>query len=155
MRSGRQGTLGFLAEIFFTPLLYHPGGCIGCPEMQTSPRNYNLYVWSAVFQPKWSNIEKSYKNHQNSLKSYCFLGYFQSLFNFGWKTAAQTYKVSFSGSYCFFWHQRHSQRSNNSGDIVVFRFLFEISGLWRHLAIFFTIFKILPNFPFIGFSAKK
>ena len=79
-------TLGFLAEISFTPLLYHPGGCIGCPEMQTSSRNYNLFVWFAVFQPKWSNIEKSYTNHQNSLKSYCFLGYFQSLFNFGWKT---------------------------------------------------------------------
>ena len=29
-------TLGFLAEISFTPLFYHPGGCLGCPEKQTS-----------------------------------------------------------------------------------------------------------------------
>ena len=42
------------------------------------------------FQPKWNDIQKSYKNYQNPLKSYWFLGYFQSLFNFGWKTADQT-----------------------------------------------------------------
>ena len=85
-----QNTLGFLAKISFTPLLYHPGGCLVCPEKRTSSRNYNLFVWSAVFQPKWNDIQKSYKNYQNPWKSYCFLGYFQSLFNFGWKTAAQT-----------------------------------------------------------------
>ena len=93
-RNGKEkrgwGTLGFLAKIYFTPLLYHPGRCLGCPEKRTSLRNYNLFVWSAVFQPKWNDIQKSYKNYQNPLKSYCFLGYFQSLFNFGWKTAAQT-----------------------------------------------------------------
>ena len=32
----------------------------------------------------------TYKNYKNPLKSYCFLGYCQSLLNFGWKTAAQT-----------------------------------------------------------------
>ena len=83
-------TLGFLAEISFTPLLYHPEGCLGCPEKGTRSRNYNLFVRSAVFQPKWNDVQKTYKNHQNPVKSYCFLGYFQSLFNFGWKTAAQT-----------------------------------------------------------------
>jgi hypothetical protein len=36
--------------------------------------------------------------------------------------------------------QRHSQRSNNSGDILVFIFLFEISDLWRHLATFLPFF---------------
>ena len=59
-------TLGFLTKVSFTPLLYHPGGCLGCPEKRTSSRNYNYFVWFAVFQPKWSNIKKSYKNHQNS-----------------------------------------------------------------------------------------
>ena len=83
-------TLGFLAKLSFTPLLYHPGGCLGCPEKETRSRNYNLFVRSAVFQPKWNDVQKTYKNHQNPVKSYCFLGYFQSLFNFGWKTAAQT-----------------------------------------------------------------
>ena len=82
-------TLGFLTKIYFTLLLYHPGRCLGCPEKWKSSRNYNLFVWSAVFQPKWNDIQKSYKNHQNPLKSYCFLVYFQSLLNFGWKTAAQ------------------------------------------------------------------
>ena len=38
---------------------------------------------------------------------------------------------------------------------MVFTFLFEISDLWRHLAIFFNIFKIKPNVPFIGFCVKK
>ena len=38
---------------------------------------------------------------------------------------------------------------------MVFTFLFEISDLWRHLAIFFIISKIKPNFPFISFSIKK
>ena len=33
-------TLGFLAKISFTPLLYHPGGCLGCPEKRASSRNY-------------------------------------------------------------------------------------------------------------------
>ena len=83
-------TLGFLAEISFTPLLYHPGGCLGCPEKGTRSRNNNLFVKSAVFQSKWNDVQKTYKNHQNPVKSYCFLGYFQSWFNFGWKTAAQT-----------------------------------------------------------------
>ena len=89
-RKSYKCTLGFLANISFTPLLYHPGGCLGCPEKRTSSRNYNLFVWSAVFQPKLNDIQKGYKNYQNPLKSHCFLGYFQSLFNFGWKTVAQT-----------------------------------------------------------------
>ena len=89
------------------PLSYHPGWCLGCQEKWTSSRNYNLFVWSAVFQPKWNDIQKSYKNYQNPLKSYCFLGYFQSLFNFGWKTAAQTNYTNLSGSYCFVWHPSH------------------------------------------------
>ena len=56
-----RDTLGFLVKISFTQLLYHPGGCLGCPEKQTSSRNYNLFVWSAVFQPKCNEIEKTYK----------------------------------------------------------------------------------------------
>ena len=83
-------TLGFLAEISITPLLYHPGGCLGCSEKQKSSRNYNLLVCSAAFQPKWNDIKKIYKIYQNPVKSYCFLEHYQSLFNFDWKTVAQT-----------------------------------------------------------------
>jgi hypothetical protein len=61
-------TLGFLAKISFTPLLYQPGRCLGCPENRTSSRNYNLFGWF----PKWNDIQKSYENYQNPLKSYCF-----------------------------------------------------------------------------------
>ena len=39
-------------------LSYHPGGCLGCQEKQKSSRKYNLYVWFAVFQPKWNEIKK-------------------------------------------------------------------------------------------------
>ena len=38
---------------------------------------------------------------------------------------------------------------------MVFTFLFEISDLWRHLAIFFNIFKIKRNVPFIGFNVEN
>ena len=68
-RNGQQHTLGFLTEISFTPLLYHPGVCLGCPEKGTRSRNYNLLVWSAVFQPKWNDIQKTFKNYQNPVKS--------------------------------------------------------------------------------------
>ena len=43
-----------------------------------------------IMKTEWNDIQKIYKNHQNPVESYCFLGYFQTLFNFGWKTAAQT-----------------------------------------------------------------
>ena len=39
---GGTSTLEFLAEMSFTPLLCHSGGCLGCPEKLTSSRNYNL-----------------------------------------------------------------------------------------------------------------
>jgi hypothetical protein len=73
-----EHTMGFLAKISFTPLLYHSGECLGCPEKRTSLRNYNLFVLSAVFQPKGNGIQKTYTNYQNPVKSYCFLGYFQT-----------------------------------------------------------------------------
>ena len=88
----------FLSLHYYTTL----EGVLGCPEKPTSSRNYKLFVWAAVFQPKRNKIKKTYKNHQNPLKSYRFLRYSQSFFNFGYKTAAQTYKVNLSGSYCFF-----------------------------------------------------
>ena len=103
------------------------------------------------FSSQWNNIHKPHKNHQNPLKSYCFWGYFQSLFNFGRKTVAQTHKMDLS----VFWHPGHPQRRNNSRDTMVLTLLLEISDLWRHLAIFFIISKIKPNFPFIGFIVKK
>ena len=56
-----DSTLGFLAEISFTPLLYHPGGCLGCPEKKTRSRNYNLFVRSAVFQSNGMMFKKPTK----------------------------------------------------------------------------------------------
>ena len=84
---------GISCRNFFHSTIIQPwrsGGCLGCPEKGTRSKNYNLFVRSAVFQPKWNDVQKTYKNHQNPVKSYYFLGYFQSLFNFGWKTATQT-----------------------------------------------------------------
>ena len=49
-----------------------------------------LFVWSDVFRPKCNDIKKTYKNYQNPVKNYFFGRYYQSLFNFGLKTAAQT-----------------------------------------------------------------
>ena len=64
---------GTFAKIYFIPLLYHPV----CPEKRTSSRNYNLFVRSDVFQPKWNDIRKNIKKYQNPVKSYCFFGCFQ------------------------------------------------------------------------------
>ena len=54
-------TLGFLAEISFTPLLYHPGGCLGCPEKGTRSRNYDLFVRSAVYSQNGMTFKKPTK----------------------------------------------------------------------------------------------
>ena len=35
--------------------------CLGRPENQTSSRNYNLFVWSTVFQLKYYDIQKTWK----------------------------------------------------------------------------------------------
>ena len=71
-----DNTLGFLAKISFTLLLYHCGRCLGCAEKMTSSRQYNLFVCFAVLQPKLNDIQKIYKNYQKPLTSYCFLDIF-------------------------------------------------------------------------------
>ena len=73
-KPNKKYKLGFLAEISFTPLSYHPGGCLGCPEKQISSRNYNLFVRSTVFQPKLNKILKTYKNHQNPFQKLLLFG---------------------------------------------------------------------------------
>ena len=70
---------------------------------------------------------------------------FQSLFNFGWKVADQTNKFEFLDVFCFFWYPCWLQKWRNSWDIVLFILFSDIFWLWRHLAIFFIIFKIKPN----------
>jgi hypothetical protein len=82
-------TLGFLAKISFTPLLFHPGGCLWCPEKRTSSRNYNLFVWSTVFQPKWHGIRKTYKDYQNPVKRYRFFRIFSEFVQFWLKNSSQ------------------------------------------------------------------
>jgi hypothetical protein len=75
-------TLGFLAKISFTPLLYHPVGCLGCPEKQTSSRNYDLFVWSAVFQPKWNCIQKNLQKISKSTEKLLFFRIFSEFVQF-------------------------------------------------------------------------
>ena len=81
----------FLSLHYYTTL----EGVLGV-QRSGQAQGTNLFVWSAVFRPKQNDIQKTYKNYQNPVKSYCFLGYFQSLFNFGWKTAAQTNQMNLS-----------------------------------------------------------
>ena len=54
--------------------------------------------------------------------------------------------MSLSESYCFFWHQGFFQRGDNSGDIMVFRFIFWISDLCCHLVFFWLFSKHSPIF---------
>ena len=43
------------------------------PEKPKRSRNYNQFVWSDVFQPKWNDIQKTFKNYQNPVKSQILL----------------------------------------------------------------------------------
>ena len=62
-------------------------------------KELELFVWSAVFQPKQNNIQKTYKNHQNPLKSYCFLDIFRVYSILARKQQPiLTHKMSLSGS---------------------------------------------------------
>ena len=49
------------------------------PEKPKRSRNYNQFVWSDVFQPKWNDIQKTFKNYQNPVKSYYCVGYFYTV----------------------------------------------------------------------------
>ena len=84
-------TLGFLAKISFTPLLFHAGGCLGCSKKRTRSRSYNLFAWSAVFF--FAKMVWHSKNLQKLSKSSIKLVFFRicsEFFNFVRKTAAQT-----------------------------------------------------------------
>ena len=70
-------TLGFLAKFFFTPLLYHPGGCLECPEKQTRSRNYNLFVRYAVFSQNEMTFKKPTKIIKIQWKVTVFLDIFR------------------------------------------------------------------------------
>ena len=49
------------------------------PEKPKRSRNYNQFVWSDVFQPKWNDIKKTFKNYQNPVKSYYCVRYFYTV----------------------------------------------------------------------------
>ena len=145
-------TQGFLLKISFTPLFLRSWGQHGCQKKRKTSRNSNLLVWSATFHPKLNKPRKTSKNGQKAWKNDCFLVVFQSLFNFGWKVADKTNKFEFLEVFCFFWYPCCPQERGNSGDITVFIFFIDIFWWWRHLAIFFIIFKMKPNVTFIGLS---
>jgi hypothetical protein len=77
-----RATLGFLAKISFTPLLYYCGRCIGFPEKTTTSRNYNLFVRSAVFQSKWNDIQKKLQKLSKSIEKLLFFGIFSEFVPF-------------------------------------------------------------------------
>ena len=67
-QSIRHHHTGISCQNFFHSSIIPPGGCLGCLEKQTSSMNYNLFVWSDVFQPKWNdnkqNLEKLSKSRE-------------------------------------------------------------------------------------------
>ena len=144
----QQPTLGFLAKISFTPLLYHPGRCLGVQRRGKAQETIICLLGPLFISQNEMTFKKATKIIKIHRKLPVFFGCFQSLFNFGWKTAARINYMNLSGSYCFFWHPRPR------GGIIV-----EISGslhsLLRFLTVFFTISKIKPKVPFINFSVKK
>ena len=83
---------------------------VHCPVKGTSSRTYNLFVLTAVFQPKWNDIKEPIKFFKSSKKLH--------------------HPASFE-----------TQAIPRGGDIMVFKFLFEVSELWRHQ----VIFSLLPK----------
>ena len=85
------------------------------------------------------------KNHQNwtkIVKETCFLKVFRILFNLGQILV-------------LFWHPRHPWARDKSGDIIDLRFVFDFFVPQRHLAIFFTLFKLKPDITCIDLTSIK
>ena len=95
---------------------------------------------SCLFGPLFfTQNGRTFKNLQKVSKSSEKLMFFRIFSEFVWKTAAQT--------------KLHTpQRQNNSGDIMVFTFLFDISDLWRRLVFFFSYFQNKAQFPLNWFQ---
>ena len=137
-------TLEFLARISFISLSYHPGRCFEFPEKWASSRSYNLFVWFAFFSQNGMTFKKATK----IIKIHCFLGYFQSLFKFGWKN---------SGPNHLEWVTLLLLTPKGGKIMEISWFLhfflkFLTCGA-RYLAFFFIISKVKPNF--IVFFVEK
>lgn len=123
---------------------------------------WNLIPWQIVgsdgsgtatwtfwhFCPKFLSLYYFCKNEQKTWKRTVFGQFFKVH-----STVHQTNKFKFLELFCVFWHPRHPQQRKNSGDSTVFTFIFEIFQF--HLAIFFIIFNIKPDFSIIGLSIIK
>ena len=144
-----------MTKICFTPLLTRPQGCQGCQKIRTTKLKSTLLSWSAKIQPKLKKLWNTVKIEQKLSKKPCFLKVFWILFNLGWILALQLIKVVFSLVFRIFWHPWHPWGRVNSGDIIVLRFVFDIFVPQRHLAIFFTLFKLKPDITCIDLTSIK
>ena len=75
----------------FIPLVSRSWGQAGCQKKQKPSRNSNFLDWAAIIQSELKNLQKRPNFNQKLEKNADFWWFFfQSLFNFGWKIAAQT-----------------------------------------------------------------
>ena len=113
-------------------------------------------IWIFRFEPLFfSQNWRIFKNVQNSTKNCRFGAVFRSLFNFGWKTAVQTWIFEFLEDFRFFWHPPWPQGRKSKADITVFTLCFEIWQQWRPLQFFFLFFKIRPRVSFNDLKIMK
>ena len=146
-------TLGFLAEISFIPLLYHPGGCLGYLEKRTSSWNYNLFVWSAVFQPKFNEIKKPTKIIKVQLKV-TFFGILSQFVQFWLENRGLNELDELKQIILLLLKPKSSVDAKQQWRYVSWFLHFFLRFLtYGATQIFFSLFlKIKPSFPFIGFS---
>ena len=144
-----------MTQICFTLLLTRPQGCQGCQKIRTTKLKSTLVSWSAKIQPNLKKVWNTVKIEQKLSKKPCFPKVFQMLFHLGWILALQLIKVVFCLVFRIFWHPWHPWGRVNSGDIIDLRFVFDIFVPRRHLAIFFTLFKLTPDITCIDLTSIK
>ena len=101
--------------------------------------------------------EEPVKNHQNwtkIVKETLLSEGISNSIQFGLNLRAQTHQ-RVSLVFCFFWHLLHHWVCVNRVDIFDLRFIFDISVLQLHLAIFFILFKLKPDITCIDLTSKK
>ena len=129
-------TLGEMKNISFIHYYREFGGNMGTKRSEFLQGCQFFWFGALFFCQNWINFKIAQKRWKNRH----FSAVFQSLFNFGWKTAHQTKKIEFPVKFGFFWYPYCPQTRDNSGAIVSLMFCFEILW-WKRPLVFFLLFS--------------
>ena len=127
-----------------------PSGVPWVSKIQKTKLKASVVSRSAKIWPKLNKIQKTFRK-QGFFDNFCSIltTIFHSFFNFGWILVLQLTRVDFSLVVRIFWHPWHPWGRLSSGDIWVFRFVFNILLQWRHLPEIFIFIKMISHVTFI------